>query len=167
MAVNFSDLSDFDTVADANKGACLVLLDKRRQPTNKKIWLLGTDSQQWRQMEHTEANLRMNAAQRAGKPLKMSSEQIEEIGLKRLARVTVQWEGFNDEHGNQAVCDASSAYEVYKALPHIARQVEDFVLDPANFGQDGEKEAPLTVEKYLGEIAGNSQPGPSTSTAQA
>ena len=83
----------------------------------------------------------------------MTSEQIEEIGLKRLARVTVRWEGFRDEHGNPAECNTANAYELYKAMPHIARQVEEFVLDPANFGQEGEKVEPLTAETYMAAVA--------------
>ena len=153
--INFSDLSDFDTVADANKGACLVLLNKQRQPTDKKIYLLGTDSVEWRKMEHSDANLRMRAVRKSGKPVEMTSEQIEEIGLKRLARVTVRWEGFRDEHDNAAECNTANAYELYKAMPHIARQVEEFVLDPANFGQEGEKVEPLTAETYMAAVAGN------------
>ena len=155
MAINFGNLSEFDTVTDANKGACLTLLDKLGNPTNKKIWLLGTDSEQWRRMEHSDANQRMRAAQRSGKALKFTSEQIEEIGLRRLSAVTIKWEGFVDEHGNPAACDAASAYELYTAVPHIARQVENFVMDPANFGQEGEKQTPLTVESDLSEVAGN------------
>jgi hypothetical protein len=91
----------------------------------------------------------------SGKPVEMTSEQIEEIGLKRLARVTVRWEGFRDEHGNPAECNTANAYELYKAMPHIARQVEEFVLDPANFGQEGEKVEPLTAETYMAAVAGN------------
>lgn len=165
MAIKFSDLSDFDTVADANKGACLTLLNKLGNPTDKKIWLLGTDSNEWRNMEHSDANLRMKAAQKSGKAIKFTSEQIEEIGLRRLAAVTIKWEGFVDESGNPAICNKENAFALFSAMPHIARQVENFVLDPANFGQEGEKQSPLTVESYMGEIAGNSQAGQSMNTA--
>ena len=78
--INFSDLSDFDTVADANKGACLVLLNKQRQPTDKKIYLLGTDSVEWRKMEHSDANLRMRAVRKSGKPVEMIGREMLKFG---------------------------------------------------------------------------------------
>jgi hypothetical protein len=155
MSVKISELSDFDTVTDANKGAWLTLLSKSGQPTSKRVKLLGTDSEQWRQAEHSDANLRIQAVKRAGKQLNLKSEQIEEIGLRRLSRVTIEWEGFSDESGNPAPCTPENVFAVYRALPLVARQVEDFVIDPANFGQEGEKLAPMTAEGYMAEIAGN------------
>lgn len=153
MAVNLKALSRFDSVSASNAGAWITIQDLENNPSELQIHLLGTDSDEWRALDHSEANLRMRANHRAGKPITLTSEQIEEKALRRIASVTKDWKGFPDESGNAAGCTPEAAYQVYKAFPHIARQVTDFVLEPANFGKDGEKVAnPFDADAHLAEV---------------
>ena len=153
MAVNLKALSKFDSVTASNAGAWLIILDLDGNPSDLQIQLLGTDSDEWRALDHSEANLRMRAQQRAGKPFTLTSEQIEEKALRRISNVTKAWKGIPSEDGTDAPCTPENAYQVYKSLPHIARQVTDFILDPANFGKEGEKAAsPFNADAHVAEV---------------
>lgn len=159
MAINFLDLPEFDAVSPANEGAWLTLLDVNGNPTKRKLKLLGTNSDVWRKGNYKESNLRQKALQKTGKPHNPSAEETEELIRKRLVEVTVAWEGFPDGSGGDAPCTAENVHALYsdaRVGPHIFAQALDFVLDPANFGQGGEKEAnPLDPSARMQEVAGN------------
>jgi hypothetical protein len=150
MAINFGALSALDTITEANRGSWLTLLDKHKQPSGVRLKLLGTDSDEWRRMDHSDANQRIRAAQKAGKLITLSSEQIEEMELTRLARVTIEWEGIPDESGGIAPCNPTNAYAFYKAFPDAVRQVQKFLQDGA------QEDVSFGVDAYMGSIAKNS-----------
>lgn len=159
MAIRFDELSDLDVVTGANAGAWLTLLDVNGNPTKRRLKLLGTNSEIWRNGNYKEANLRQKALQKAGKPHNPTAQETEELIRKRVVGVTVDWDGFPDESGGNAPFTPESVYALYshpKVGPHVFPQALDFILDPANFGEAGEKEAnPLDPVGRMAEVAGN------------
>ncbi len=161
MAINFGALSALDTISEANRGSWLTLLDKHKQPSGVRLKLLGTDSDEWRRLDHSDANQRIRAAQKAGKLVTLSSEQIEEMELQRLSLITIEWEGIPDESGGPAPCNPTNAYAFYKAFPDAVRQAQKFLQDGA------QEDVGFGVDAYMGSIAKNSSPALSGNSAAA
>lgn len=169
MAVNFDDLSEFDAVTPANAGAWLTLLDVNDKPTKRRMKLLGVNSEVWQSDNYSDANQRQRAIQKTGKAIIETTEQAEERLRKRVAKMCVTWEGFSDEGGGLAPCTKENVYAVLshpKVGKLIFNQALEFILEPSNHGDAGEKAAdPRLPEVRMGEIAGNSEAGQNTNTA--
>jgi len=159
MSVNFSDLTVFDTVTPANSGAWLTLLDGQENPTNKQIKLLGANSEAWQNDQYTDSEQRRRVLTKTGKPQVLSVKQQEDVIRKRVAKVAVEWRGFNDEQGQPVPCTYDNVYAVLshpKIGPLIFEQALTFILDPANYGEAGDKlPNPIGIEARADEIAGN------------
>lgn len=156
MAVNFNDLSEFDNVSPANAGAWLTLLDINEQPTKKRLKLLGVNSEVWRSDTYSDSNQRQRALAKSGKPYTPTAEETEEMLRKRVAKVCVEWDGFTDDAGGPAPCTRENVYAVLKHPKvgmHIFNQALEFILDPANHGETGEKVAdPRDPATRMGEV---------------
>lgn len=159
MSVNFDDLSAFDTVTPANSGAWLTLKDAQDTPTNRRLKLLGVNSDVWQSDNYSDADQRQRALAKGGKPVLESARQSDDRYKKRVAKMCIAWEGFKDEAGNDAPCTKENVYAV---LTHprigllVFAQALEFILDPANFGESGEKHPdPRQPEEQLAAIAKN------------
>jgi hypothetical protein len=173
MPVSLTTLQkDFDTVSTANQGAWLTLLDINDEPTKQRVFLLGTDSAEYRKLDDADGDAQLAKAGKRGRMGTLTMQQIRARNIKKLAVVTKDWEGFiDDETGQKAECNLTNVAAVYGGFPHIYRQVDEFVNEPSNFGKKRVDE-PSTGEDLasaMEEVAGNSQPGlkPNTVAAQA
>lgn len=130
------DLSIFDSVTHANEGAELVLLHPiTQEETDVKIRLLGSDSDEYRAL----SKKRFEQMQRKAKMLKgknkaneIDLDEAEEQAHDLLARMTVSWEGV-EEDGQAVHCSVDNAKMIYGKYPTIREQVEKFIADRSNF----------------------------------
>jgi len=127
------DLSTLSTTAASDEGATMALLHPTTfEPmANDKgdpclIKLLGRDSKKFRDNVRTKANQRLNQK----KAPKKDYDDYENDGLALLASLTVSF--INIEY-NGKPAKASDASEIYRELPWVKEQVDEFVNDRANF----------------------------------
>jgi len=92
------------------------------------ITLLGRDAPEYRRFMRNTAN----AAMRKGKNNRASIEQLEQQSADLLAAVTVAWENVVLE-GEALECTPDNAARVYRELPFVREQVDEFVEDRSNF----------------------------------
>jgi hypothetical protein len=131
------DLGKFDTVATSDEGTEMIL----RHPVTSAplyqddltekavtITLAGADSSRFRAAERANRNKRL-------KGLRMrtpSAEEIDEDGLELLSRCTLAWDGVELD-GQVLACTQANARMLYKRLPWVREQVDNFMGDRANF----------------------------------
>ena len=126
------DLGQFDTVTASNQGAAMqVLHPVTNVPTGVEITLAGADSDVYRRAQRTWANKQMDRLmkRRGNNP---SVEEIEERSLDIMARCTLSWKDVEFK-GKKLPCNYENAIMLYRELPWLREQVDEFINDRANF----------------------------------
>lgn len=150
------DLNNLDTIAPSNAGAEIEIL----HPVTKAsmgvfIKVAGKDSDivtEYKRETTNAANAKEVVAKRKGKVAEPKSfDETEDQQLDFLSMVTLGWrtvavpaderkgvpavEGgaFVLFNGEQLKCTVSNARKLYAALPVVAKQINDAVLDYENF----------------------------------
>ena len=163
-----NDLAHLDPTYAADQGAWLHLkhpntgdllyLDADQLEPSKpiKIKLAGKDSTNWKAAEQADLDRRLDQAQRNNK-LSVKAQDVERRGLKILAAVTLEWENVMWD-GKPLSCSASTAEQLYNARTWIREQVDEFVADRKNFGEQesAEPASVMSPEAYLSQIVKNS-----------
>lgn len=132
------DLAQLDTTAASEEGAVLeirhpttgeILLDDAGNP----VWirLAGMDSERFQRMQRANLNRRLKMGGRRGSA-NVTAEELDAERIENLVACTIDWSGIVLE-GEALGCSAVSARRLYKAIPWLREQAEDFQSDRANF----------------------------------
>ena len=97
-----------------------------------KIHLLGRDSQAYKTKMRERQNKRMQAGFKKGKNRKVSIEEVDSDTLEVMVAVTTDWEGVIWE-GKPLEFNAENARFLYKNLPWLVDQVDEFIHERENF----------------------------------
>jgi hypothetical protein len=143
------DLSSLDVVTGANEGFELELYNPATQEDlGIFITVLGKDSTEFRKLQAEQNQRRLDRAGRAGNVSKMLSErQIRADGIELDAACTKSWRTVTPdadgetEHsksvilvaGTELECTKQNAIKLYTDFPWIKEQVDEAILDRANF----------------------------------
>lgn len=126
------DLSVFEI---ASEGVPLQLLHPQTgEPlalddgTPMEVTVVGTDSDEWRARERAIANKRI--ANFGKKPV--TAEELETDNLLNLVACIKSWRGMV-LNGQEIPCTDEHKLALLKRLPHLRRQVDNFVGNSANF----------------------------------
>ncbi len=106
-----------------------------------EIWLKGADSELWQTEERKYNDKRLKDMTKRGKLPDLTSEELDERGIRLLAAVTVRWAGIEWE-GKPVDCSPQNARFIYRNLKWLREQVDAFVGDRANFGDFKSEPAP-------------------------
>ncbi len=127
-------LAMFDTVSACNKGARIELLDPEGDGSGIFISILGTDSDEFKNIEKEQRdymNRKIMLARKRGQDLRLdSAEMSDEKEIDMLSRITTGWENMPDEF---EVFSKEAAQALYKKYPSIRRQMNDASGDMQNF----------------------------------
>lgn len=141
------DLSKLDTVSAAAEGATLHLKhpvtgvplldeslksDEHPDGAPVTITLLGVDSPEYQALDRRLRNRRLAETGRRGAQVKLTAEQIDNEAVQMLAALTVGWQnvGFGE---TKLEFSREAAASLYKKVPWIREQVDEFVADRGNF----------------------------------
>lgn len=128
-------LSQLDTLSAARHGATMEVRDKngavvlKDDGTPVTITLLGKHSDEWVNADNATRNRRMSAGLR----MKLTAEGLESDAISALARVTIAWDGIDDDDGVPMVCNYQNAVKVYTTARGLREQVDEFIGNTANF----------------------------------
>lgn len=95
------------------------------------LLMVGMDSEEWRKADRKITNRRLKV-QKGGRNVKITAEELEfENQEKTLACVV----GFKNiiVNGQPLEFSTENVRELFKNLPWLKRQAEDFIYDEANF----------------------------------
>lgn len=137
------DLKELDTVTAANAGLEISLRHPATQePIGMHITVMGRDSDAFREMQAQQNRGRLDRAVRAGSLKKgMLREQVDRDAIRLLAACTRSWRQDGVEGGTLTVdgveveCTAAAAEDLYTKYPWVREQVDEAVMDRANFLQ--------------------------------
>jgi hypothetical protein len=123
-----------DTRAAANEGAWLTLVNPRGEDLMNngkpvRIKVLGKDSDAWEAVDNQQTNRRLQAGNR----LKFTAEGFKADLWRKLAAITVEWEGVVLPGQTETPCTRENAGTLYKLFPDVRDQVDEFISDRANF----------------------------------
>lgn len=96
--------------------------------SNVGINLLGKDSDAFRNSQRKITNRRLSQKNNAS----ITAERLEVDANELLASCTVSWNGIVYQ-GETLECSMLNARKIYKALPWLKEQVDEFVAERANF----------------------------------
>lgn len=129
------DLNALDTSASSNEGVKMevegidgaTILQKDGKPVT--ITLLGIDSET---MQKRQNELTNDTMKKGFRPKPQSAEKMRSERVKTLALATVTWDGVEID-GKELTFSYENALSLYRRLPALAEQVDNFVGDRANF----------------------------------
>jgi hypothetical protein len=136
-----TDLSSLDTAASGEEGATLhvrhpvngepmyVVPPGAKEPVKLTVTVLGSDSPTWRN-KVADINRRRLREMRGRKSV--SPEQIDGDALDLLAVCTVAWTGVVLD-GQALACTPETATTVYRRLPWLREQADEFANSRENF----------------------------------
>ena len=90
--------------------------------------LLGKDSEIYRAAQRSVTNRRLNLKGNAS----ITAERIETEANEILAKCTVAWTGIVFK-GETLECNVANAKDIYKEVPWLKEQVDEFIAERANF----------------------------------
>jgi|WetSurMetagenome_2_1015567.scaffolds.fasta_scaffold82299_3 hypothetical protein len=126
------DLKQLDSVAAANEGRELIIIDPAtNKDTDIKIILAGMDSEIYQKLDREASRKRFKMLKKR-QELNLTPEEVEEEQLQLLVSCTLGWSGMT-EGGKELAFNSSEARRVYQQYPVIKRQVMAFVGSEANF----------------------------------
>lgn len=129
------DFKTLDLTPSAEKGSAMVvrhpvtdedLTDAKGKPVT--ITLLGNHSREFRQ-KVDEMSRRQNKRRNSDN---LTLAEAERRAAELLAAVTVSWSGVEWE-GQKLECNRENAEMLYRELPWVRTQVDEFVGDVGNF----------------------------------
>lgn len=143
-----SDLSALDTAKAGEEGATLhvkhpstgepmfVMQPGTTDPVPLTLTLLGSDSATWRSKVF-ETNRRRLREMQGRRNVRLTPEQVDADALELLSEVTTAWTGVVVD-GKSLPCNAENAATVYRRLPWIREQADEFANDRENYaGESG------------------------------
>ena len=92
------------------------------------IYLLGRDSDAYRQAQRKVTNRRLSQKSSTS----ITAERLESEANDILAHCTVSWNGIVYK-GEELECNAANAKRIYKEIPWLKEQVDEFVAERANY----------------------------------
>ncbi len=141
--MNMGNMDKYDTVASANEGAVMTLLD----PINTEIMvneddgsemtikLLGQDSDRYRKADLAATNRRLKVGGRKGG--QVTAEELESADLSKLLAVTVEWNitSPSGERLKGAIPQEAQGKlrDIYRKWPWLKQDAIDFVTSRSNF----------------------------------
>jgi hypothetical protein len=130
------DLSQFDTTQTAEEGAVMTVTHpatgvplEQDDGTPVTITLAGTDSERFRRAERQALNRRLQGPRRNQN---VTAEELEANGINGLVACTLAWSGIVLD-GESLACTPDNARLVYKRLPWLREQANEFTGQRANF----------------------------------
>lgn len=138
-----TDLSALDTAAAGEEGATLhvkhpatgepmfVMPPGATEPVALTLRLLGSDSPTWRAKVADVNRRRLREMQNNRKHV-VQPEQIDRDALELLAACTVAWHGVVVD-GKTVACSPEAAAMVYRRLPWLREQADEFANARENF----------------------------------
>lgn len=102
--------------------------------TPMTITVVGMDSPEFLSHQRRAVNKRLAKGTRS----KITAEQIEAEATETLAACIKGWTGFYLK-GEVVEYSPKKALELMRSLPHLRRQVDEFIGDTANFMKTSEK----------------------------
>lgn len=139
------DLKDLDTVAGSSKGFELQLFHPGTQADlGMFITVLGRDSEEFKKVSAEHNRRRVAKAQKSGAArLTLSLEEVEAESVDLLVACTKSWRQQDKDtpegkatltlQGEELECTRANAEKLYKKYPWIREQVDQAVVDRANF----------------------------------
>jgi hypothetical protein len=134
------DLSTFDTVAAADRGAVLHLSspktgtpmfdEETKQPVT--ISLLGSDSKRYTDFVHKAKNKRIQSIGRMGRRGRATSEEAEAEQLELAVKCTVAWAHIIYK-GQKLEFSEANVRLLYTEVPVVYDQVVEFMEDRSNY----------------------------------
>ena len=142
------DLGKLDLTTEQSAGAWLTLRDPRSgDDLPIRLRLAGAESKAYRDVERSWTDRAIETQQRQGRVKPLKAADLEARGHRLLAAVVMAWEMDGQPYlvidDKQYACNAENAKLVFARFPWIAAQCDEFIRDPANFGQEGEKKPSL------------------------
>lgn len=145
-----TDLSALDTAAAGEEGATLhvkhpvngepmhVVPPGGDKPVPLTVTVLGSDSPTWRAKVADSNRRRLREMNQGGRRnFTVNPEAIERDALELLAACTVAWTGVVLE-GKALPCTPENAETVYRRLPWLREQADEFANNRENFaGESG------------------------------
>ena len=131
---NNFDLGNIITADDSNGEFLHLMNPGNGEPltnddgSNVGIYLLGKDSDAYRLAQRKITNRRLSQKGNTS----ITAERIEIEANEILANCTVSWTGIV-YNGEVLVCDIANAKMIYKDLPWLKEQVDEFVAERANY----------------------------------
>lgn len=112
------------------KTGAVMIDEKTKEPVT--ITLLGQDCGDYKARAHEIANKRIVISQNKGVKLRVDAAEIERESLDLLVLLTKDWKHL-DWDGKELDCTPENVEMVYKELPWLREQVDEFVGDRGNF----------------------------------
>jgi len=134
------DLSQFDTVSAADRGASLQLShpltgaplvdEASKQPVT--INVLGADSHKYTDLLHRAKNKARAALAKHGKKAVRTAEETEAEELEVAVKCTVGW-SYVSWQGQPLPFSEANARMLYTERPWVLEQVQEFMEDRTNY----------------------------------
>lgn len=121
------DFSGFGSVDDQNLGHDVNILRLDGAESGMTIRVAGPDSDRRKQFARQHINARL----KAGKPVEMTAESVEEDGIKELVAAVISWsfpKGFDGPK-----CTHENVRKIFETHPYIRRQVAAAADNLVNF----------------------------------
>jgi hypothetical protein len=96
------------------------------------ITLLGKDSKVYTRILRDRQQAMLTRMQKGRKGASLDADKMAEDSLDDLVKLTLGWEGVQDEKGSMKFTP-ENALRLYKDVPSVREQVEQFIAERANF----------------------------------
>jgi hypothetical protein len=96
------------------------------------ITLLGKDSKVYRDILRERQQVMLNRLSKGRKGADLNAAKMAEDSLDDLVRLTLSWEGIEDEKGALKF-NPENVRRLYEDVPSIREQVEQFIAERVNF----------------------------------
>ena len=128
-----TDLSSLDTVAGSEEGAwmevCHPVTGEPLDGGTVRIKLAGPDSKVYRHALNSGINRRL--VKNANK-MQQTVEMSEADAIQVLAKATMDWKNLHLD-GEDVKFSKEAALDIYRTIPWIKEQVDEFLNERANF----------------------------------
>ena len=116
------DIDQLLTVEDHEKGAKMNVKDQAGKKTDIVLILAGLDSKKYRKAKTILSR----------EILADPDGDTEEMRANALSKITLGWEGLTDK-GEPVEFTVKKAKNLYSGAPYVMNQVDEFVINRANF----------------------------------
>lgn len=138
------DLNDLDTTRAAETGFELELTHPTNaSPLGMFVTVLGRDSDAYTKLQAAQNRKRIERLQKLGGRVTLSADELERDAIALLAACTRSWRRDTEEskgpkdtwllEEEELVCSVANASKVYTRFKWIREQVDEAVVNRANF----------------------------------